>query len=171
MRNLRIGGDAGRSWAGVVDEYLSKAGNGEFYHGKRIACFDTAYWATERQEEMRLGGRLQSGLHDPDQRSVFGLPSVLTSLFRIGLPLANLDQKSAHFVSIMDLIKDLGMRPEDFPDCNAFFEGKDASDIKIALLSIAYLCRKNKAWPQAMQDLHDQVAPSWTATLGSIRNV
>ena len=108
---------------------------------------------------MKLDGRLQSGLHDPDQRSVFGLPSVLTSLFRIGLPLANLDQKSAHFVSIMDFVKDLGMRPEDFPDCNgvaydkaawlahiadnAFFEGKGAEDIKIALLSIAYLCRKN----------------------------
>ena len=174
MRTLRIGGDAGRSWASAVDEYLSKACNRQFHQGTSIGCFDTAYWATERQEEMKLDGRLQSGLHDPDQRSVFGLPSVLTSLFRIGLPLANLDQKSAHFVSIMDLIKDLGMRPEDFPDCNgvaydkaawlahiadhAFFEGKGAEDIKIALLSIAYLCRKNEAWPQAMQDLHDQIS-------------
>ena len=122
---------------------------------------------------MKLDGRLQSGLYDPEMRSVFGLPGLLTSLFRIGLPVANLDQKSAHFVSIMDLMKELRLRPEDFPDCNAvaydkagwlariadhgFFEGKDKDHVKTVLLSIAYQCRKDDAWPQPMKDLHDQI--------------
>ena len=174
MRSLCVGGDAGRCWAEVAEDYLSKAGDRQYHRGVSIGSFATAYWATKHSEDMKLVGRLQSGLHDAEMRSVFGLPGLLTSLFRIGLPVANLDQQSAHFVSIMDLMKDLRLRPEAFPDCCAvacdkagwlariadhnLFEGKDKGHMKTVLLSIAYQCRKDDAWPQPMKDLHDQIA-------------
>ena len=175
MRSLRIGGDAGRCWAEVVEEYLSKVSDRQNIGGISIRSFPTAYRETKHSVEMKLDGRLQSGLYDPELRSVFGLPGLLTSLFRIGLPLANLDQKGAHFVSIMNLVKELGLRPDAYPDCNAvaydkaawlghiagheFFGGKDKDRVKTTLLSIAYQCRRDEAWPQPMKDLHDQIRP------------
>ncbi len=44
MRSLRVGGDAGRCWAEVADEYLSKAGDRQYHRGIPIGSFATAYW-------------------------------------------------------------------------------------------------------------------------------
>ena len=73
----------------------------------------------------------------------------------------------------MNLVKEFGLRPEAYPDCNAvaydkaawlgriaghgFFTGKDKNRVKTTLLSIAYQCRMDEAWPQPMKDLHDQI--------------
>ena len=91
-RSLRIGGDAGRSWAEVMEEYLSKVEDRQKIGNISTGSFPMACWETKHSVEMKLPGPLQSGLHDPALRSVFGLPSLLCSVFRIGLPLANLDQ-------------------------------------------------------------------------------
>ena len=85
-----------------------------------------------------------------------------------------MDQKSSHFVSIMDLVKELGLPPEAYPDCSAiaydkaswlgriagheYFEGKDEHAVKTLLISIAYQCRWDEAWPQPMKDLHQQIS-------------
>ena len=122
---------------------------------------------------MQCEGRLQSGLYDGDRRSTFGLPNLLQELFRIALPCQNLDQKSGHFVSVVELVHDLGWDVKDFPEIEAAayiraafisclqrdirFSNWTADDLKTLLISIAYQCQLRTDWPEPLVRLHQRI--------------
>jgi len=174
FRNLRIAGDASKSWATATQEQLDKVkGDAAAWNGMLVGSFKTTWHETDRSGEMGYEGRLQSGKYCPEERSTFGLPRILQELFRIGLKCCNLDGTSSHYVSIVELIKIMGLNPDDFPDViavafdrekyadaikdHAFMAGMTADDIKVLLISIAYQCMTNAGWPQCLKDLHMQI--------------
>ena len=164
FRNLRISGDASKSWTSVVQEQLDKVNDPVRWNGMKVGSFKTTWHETDRSGEMGYAGRLRSGKHCPEERSTFGLPRILQELFRIGLKCCNLHGASSHYVSIVELIKIMGLSPDDFPDVvavaferekyadaikdHAFMAGMTEDDIKVLLISIAYQCQRNEGWPQ-----------------------
>ena len=106
-------------------------------------------------------------------RSSFGLPRVFQELFRIRLPVVNLDMHNSHYVSILDLLDAWDVDAADlFPTVHkvatrrdVFIDGlrqafpqHSANDFKKQLIAIAYQCALNVGWPKALQDLHSEVA-------------
>ena len=171
LRSLRMAGDGSMTWATAMQEYIDKLLPDTLdWHGVKVASFYTDWYESDRSKQMGYEGRLQC---DTVNRSSFGLPRVLQELFRIGLKVANLDQCTSHFISIMDLLAELKVDANQFPDVRAvalardkyvsalkghpFIDGMDADEVKKLLISIVYQCKLNPNWPQSLKDLHAQI--------------
>jgi hypothetical protein len=101
--------------------------------------------------------------------SCFGLPKVLHSLFRVDVPVSNVDMASSHFQSMKELIADLGLELSDFPNVEAIatdrkkytaslaMPGFSEDDLKTLVISIAYQCKFDRNWPTPLKHLHREV--------------
>ncbi len=89
------------SWAEITQIYIDKAEKeGAF------GCFKTQWGEHARSVKLGRPGRLYNRSQGKlDGASAFGLPKVLLSLFRLGLPVFNLDMVSSHYKGIMELLE------------------------------------------------------------------
>jgi len=145
------------TWAAVLQGYMECAEEAVVVAGERFASFETHWYSTKRSEDMGYSGRLYPSKETEDNpfafRSSFGLPRVLQEVFRIGLPVANLDMHN--YVSILDLlapwdmdaatlfptVQAVGTRTDEFmDDLRRAFPGRSKDDLKKQLITIAYLC-------------------------------
>jgi len=164
------------TWAAVLQGYIECADEAVVVAGERFASFETHWYPTKRSEDMGYSGRLYPSEKTEDNpfafRSSFGLPRVLQEVFRIGLPVANLDMHNSHYVSILDLlapwdmdaatlfptVQAVGTRRDEFmDDLRQAFPGRSKDDLKKQLIAIAYLCAPDAGWPQALRELHAEV--------------
>ena len=106
LRTMRIGS---LSWAEVAQGFIDKAEkDGSYGH------FETRWREHERSVRLGLPGRLYNAATGFDGASAFGLPGVLLALFRLGMPVLNIDMVSSHYTGICELVESWG-RGKDYP--------------------------------------------------------
>ena len=161
LRVLRVGD---LSWAEVLFAFAQKATPaGRFGH------YQTVWQDNERSKEMDIIGRRYNLATGFEGMSCFGLPKVLHSLFRVDVPVSNVDMASSHFQSMKELIADLGLELSDFPNVEAIatdrkkytaslaMPGFSEDDLKTLVISIAYQCKFDRNWPTPLKHLHREV--------------
>jgi hypothetical protein len=159
---LQVGG---LSWAEVAESFLKRATKvGNF------GWINTTFKDNLRAQELNLPGRMYNLVNPEtmDGMTTFGLPKILQELFRIGMPMANMDHMSAHFQSAKELAQSWGKTANDYPNIFAVaadrkayqhavaIAGMTEDDMKTLLISIAYLCARSNNWPAPLQALHDE---------------
>ena len=164
LRMLKVGHI---SWATVVQNFIARTTRVGSY-----GWFDTQFVDNSRSVALDLPGRMYNLVDNNklDGMSSFGLPRILQELFRIGMPMANMDQVSAHFQSLKDLVMSWSSTDSDYPNIFAIAAdrkgyqarcailGKTDGDMKVLLISIAYQCERHHSWPQALRDLHFEIS-------------